>query len=156
MRSFRSASSGYSSPFLVILKSADASLMDPSKLKLSTKWPRPNYYATEVRTDEKRGRKFVWTIAVKEFEEFETKIGVCSDIDPHQFFRWFQYIVMHRKKESNLMLQIKEAQRDDGELWAIVQNVEDGSWNEYLCLVRVATIIVAMLASRHTFSAFVW
>ncbi|GJU57167.1 retrotransposon protein, putative, ty3-gypsy subclass [Tanacetum coccineum] len=29
--------------------------------------------------------------------------------------------------ESNLMLQIKEAQRDDGELWAIVQNVEDGS-----------------------------
>ncbi|GJX32594.1 putative reverse transcriptase domain-containing protein, partial [Tanacetum coccineum] len=28
--------------------------------------------------------------------------------------------------ESNLMLQIKEAQRDDGELWAIVQNVEDG------------------------------
>ncbi|GJX98504.1 putative nucleotidyltransferase, ribonuclease H, partial [Tanacetum coccineum] len=27
--------------------------------------------------------------------------------------------------ESNLMLQIKEAQRDDGELWAIVQNVED-------------------------------
>ncbi|GJT80419.1 hypothetical protein Tco_0039535 [Tanacetum coccineum] len=68
MRSFRSASSGYSSPFLVILKSADASLMDPSKLKLSTKWPRPNYYATEI----------------------------------------------------------KEAQRDDGELWAIVQNVEDG------------------------------
>ncbi|GJS61656.1 retrotransposon protein, putative, ty3-gypsy subclass [Tanacetum coccineum] len=29
--------------------------------------------------------------------------------------------------ESNLMLQIKEAQRDDGELWAIVQNVEDGT-----------------------------
>ncbi|GKG33194.1 hypothetical protein Tco_0430704, partial [Tanacetum coccineum] len=28
--------------------------------------------------------------------------------------------------ESNLMLQIKEAQRDDGELWAIMQNVEDG------------------------------
>nr|GFD11627.1 putative reverse transcriptase domain-containing protein [Tanacetum cinerariifolium] len=28
--------------------------------------------------------------------------------------------------ESNLMLQIKEAQKDDDELWAIVQNVEDG------------------------------
>ncbi|GJR97945.1 putative nucleotidyltransferase, ribonuclease H [Tanacetum coccineum] len=27
--------------------------------------------------------------------------------------------------ESNLMLQIKEAQRDDGEVWAIVQNVEE-------------------------------
>ncbi|GJT39985.1 retrotransposon protein, putative, ty3-gypsy subclass [Tanacetum coccineum] len=32
--------------------------------------------------------------------------------------------------ESNLMLQIKEAQRDDGELWAIVQNVEDGTVRE--------------------------
>nr|GFC87260.1 putative reverse transcriptase domain-containing protein [Tanacetum cinerariifolium] len=33
--------------------------------------------------------------------------------------------------ESNLMLQIKEAQKDDDELWAIVQNVEDGSTKMY-------------------------
>ncbi|GJZ13225.1 hypothetical protein Tco_0548455, partial [Tanacetum coccineum] len=33
--------------------------------------------------------------------------------------------------ESNLMLQIKEAERDDGELWAIVQNVEDGKHTEF-------------------------
>ncbi|GKF30867.1 retrotransposon protein, putative, ty3-gypsy subclass [Tanacetum coccineum] len=33
--------------------------------------------------------------------------------------------------ESNLMLQIKEAQRDNGELWAIVQNVEDGKHTEF-------------------------
>ncbi|GJZ53178.1 putative nucleotidyltransferase, ribonuclease H [Tanacetum coccineum] len=33
--------------------------------------------------------------------------------------------------KSNLMLQIKEAQRDDGELWAIVQNVEDGKHTEF-------------------------
>ncbi|GJQ92536.1 putative nucleotidyltransferase, ribonuclease H [Tanacetum coccineum] len=33
--------------------------------------------------------------------------------------------------ESNLMLQIKEAQKDDGELWAIVQNVEDGKHTEF-------------------------
>ncbi|PWA90290.1 hypothetical protein CTI12_AA101280 [Artemisia annua] len=31
------------------------------------------------------------------------------------------------KVESNLILKIKEAQRDDGELWAIVQNVEEGN-----------------------------
>ncbi|GJW13937.1 reverse transcriptase domain-containing protein [Tanacetum coccineum] len=31
----------------------------------------------------------------------------------------------------NLMLQIKETQRDDGELWAIVQNVEDGKHTEF-------------------------
>ncbi|GJU03781.1 pol protein [Tanacetum coccineum] len=33
--------------------------------------------------------------------------------------------------ESNLMLQIKEAQRDDGELWAIVQKVEDDKHTEF-------------------------
>ncbi|GKG08242.1 hypothetical protein Tco_0334074 [Tanacetum coccineum] len=33
--------------------------------------------------------------------------------------------------ESNLMLHIKEAQRDDGELWAIVHNVEDGKHTEF-------------------------
>ncbi|GKA45180.1 retrotransposon protein, putative, ty3-gypsy subclass [Tanacetum coccineum] len=33
--------------------------------------------------------------------------------------------------QSNLMLQIKEAQRDDGELWAIMQNVEDGKHTEF-------------------------
>nr|GFC86623.1 putative reverse transcriptase domain-containing protein [Tanacetum cinerariifolium] len=33
--------------------------------------------------------------------------------------------------ESNLMLQIKEAQKVDDELWAIVQNVEDGKHTEF-------------------------
>nr|GEZ32986.1 retrotransposon protein, putative, Ty3-gypsy subclass [Tanacetum cinerariifolium] len=33
--------------------------------------------------------------------------------------------------ESNLLLQIKEAQKDDEELWAIVQNVEDGKHTEF-------------------------
>nr|GEY62272.1 retrotransposon protein, putative, Ty3-gypsy subclass [Tanacetum cinerariifolium] len=33
--------------------------------------------------------------------------------------------------ESNLMLQIKEAQKDDDELWAIVQNVEDCKHTEF-------------------------
>nr|GFC44450.1 retrotransposon protein, putative, Ty3-gypsy subclass [Tanacetum cinerariifolium] len=33
--------------------------------------------------------------------------------------------------ESNLMLQIKEAQKDDDKLWAIVQNVEDGKHTEF-------------------------
>nr|GFC75579.1 putative reverse transcriptase domain-containing protein [Tanacetum cinerariifolium] len=33
--------------------------------------------------------------------------------------------------ESNLMLQIKEAQKHDDELWAIVQNFEDGKHTEF-------------------------
>nr|GEX37666.1 putative reverse transcriptase domain-containing protein [Tanacetum cinerariifolium] len=35
------------------------------------------------------------------------------------------------RMESNLMLQIKEAQKDDDGLWAIVQNVEDGKHTEF-------------------------
>nr|GFB94979.1 putative reverse transcriptase domain-containing protein [Tanacetum cinerariifolium] len=33
--------------------------------------------------------------------------------------------------ESSLMLQIKEAQKDDDELWAIVYNLEDGKHIEF-------------------------
>nr|GFD41929.1 putative reverse transcriptase domain-containing protein [Tanacetum cinerariifolium] len=33
--------------------------------------------------------------------------------------------------ESKLVLQIKEAHKDDDELWAIVQNVEDGKHTEF-------------------------
>ncbi|GJV30631.1 putative reverse transcriptase domain-containing protein [Tanacetum coccineum] len=49
--------------------------------------------------------------------------------------------------ESNLMLQIKEAQRDDGELWAIMQNVEDGYGQVVgmnIVLGGLPTIIVGM------------
>ncbi|PWA58822.1 zinc finger, CCHC-type, Retrotransposon gag domain protein [Artemisia annua] len=35
------------------------------------------------------------------------------------------------KVESNLILRIKEAQKDDGELWSIVQNVEEGKQTEF-------------------------
>ncbi|PWA59249.1 reverse transcriptase domain-containing protein [Artemisia annua] len=33
--------------------------------------------------------------------------------------------------ESNLMLRIKDSQKDDGELWSIVQNIEDGKPSEF-------------------------
>ncbi|GJV45653.1 putative nucleotidyltransferase, ribonuclease H [Tanacetum coccineum] len=50
MRSFRSASSGYSkSRSLVIIVSADGIIMDPSKVEAITKWPRPTT-VTEVRS----------------------------------------------------------------------------------------------------------
>ncbi|GKA52513.1 zinc finger, CCHC-type, retrotransposon gag domain protein, partial [Tanacetum coccineum] len=42
---------------------------------------------------------------------------------------WRHYL--NEDRGSYLMLQIKEAQRDDGELWAIVQNVEDGKHTEF-------------------------
>ncbi|GJZ70667.1 putative nucleotidyltransferase, ribonuclease H [Tanacetum coccineum] len=35
--------------------------------------------------------------------------------------------------ESTLLTRIKEAQKDDGELWAIMQNLEDGKQDEFWC-----------------------
>ncbi|GKF39573.1 reverse transcriptase, partial [Tanacetum coccineum] len=40
----------------------------------------------------------------------------------------FDSIILRDLERLDVELCIKEAQRDDGELWAIVQNVEDGCW----------------------------
>ncbi|GJU01521.1 retrotransposon protein, putative, ty3-gypsy subclass, partial [Tanacetum coccineum] len=50
--------------------------------------------------------------------------------------------------ESNLMLQIKEAQRDDGELWAIVQNVEDGKHR--LCVPNDQALREKVMTEAHS------
>ncbi|GJT70518.1 reverse transcriptase domain-containing protein [Tanacetum coccineum] len=119
--------------FLVHIVSADGIIMDPSKVILAQ-------------------------MAVT--YDSVTEIGLLrSDIDSSPSVPVvFRYTVMHQRKgwlplvfaiedlediigfggywasmriESNLMLQIKEAQRDDGKLWAIVQNVEDGKHIEF-------------------------
>nr|GFC67321.1 hypothetical protein [Tanacetum cinerariifolium] len=40
-------------------------------------------------------------------------------------------LILTLPSESNLMLQIKEAKKDNDELWAIMQNVEDGKHTEF-------------------------
>ncbi|GJR34125.1 DNA/RNA polymerases superfamily protein [Tanacetum coccineum] len=109
----------------------------------------------------RKGEKFVWTVDMsisREFlRELKTEIGKAYVVATHLANlddSLFVFIILRdlerldvelcvrgsggywasMRIESNLMLQIKEAQRDDGELWAIVQNVEDGTlarrlWN---------------------------
>ncbi|GJU23736.1 putative reverse transcriptase domain-containing protein [Tanacetum coccineum] len=43
----------------------------------------------------------------------------------------FDSMILHDLERLDVELCIKEAQRDDGELWAIVQNVEDGKHTEF-------------------------
>ncbi|GJU42484.1 zinc finger, CCHC-type, retrotransposon gag domain protein [Tanacetum coccineum] len=78
-----------------------ASLMFPSKALPLTQLMR-------------KGEKFVWTDERQEsFEELKQRLVSDPILTlPSDF-------------------QIKEAQRDDGELWAIVQNVEDGKHTEF-------------------------
>ncbi|GKA12937.1 putative reverse transcriptase domain-containing protein [Tanacetum coccineum] len=59
----------------------------------------------------------------KSFEGFEMEIGVCSDMNSS--IRHLVAIGASMEIESNLDATIKEAQGTDGDLWAIVQNVEE-------------------------------
>ncbi|GJW05950.1 retrotransposon protein, putative, ty3-gypsy subclass [Tanacetum coccineum] len=64
----------------------------------------------------------------------EKMVGTLKDYDTNILYIPGKFLVAIGELlriESNLMLQIKEAQRDDGELWAIVQNVEDGKHTEF-------------------------
>ncbi|GJT63788.1 hypothetical protein Tco_1015268 [Tanacetum coccineum] len=91
---------------------------------------------------DEKGEKFVWTDepSWRVLRKVETEIGVCSiltssteRLDVELCVRGSGGFWASMRIESNLMLQIKEAQRDDGELWAIMQNVEDGKHTEFLC-----------------------
>ncbi|GJY99314.1 putative nucleotidyltransferase, ribonuclease H [Tanacetum coccineum] len=101
----------------------------------------------------RKGEKFVWTDERQEsFEELKRRLVSAPILTLPSGSGGFQIYSDASKKErldvelcvrgsggywasmrieSNLMLQIKEAQRDDGELWAIVQNVEDGKHTEF-------------------------
>ncbi|GJW21659.1 putative reverse transcriptase domain-containing protein [Tanacetum coccineum] len=132
--------------FLGHIVSANGIIMDPSKVEAITKWPRP--------TTVTEGEKFVWMDERQEsFEELKRRLvsapiltlpsgsggfQIYSDASKKDLERLDVSYVLgsggywaSMRIESNLMLQIKEAQRDDGELWAIVQNVEDGKHTEF-------------------------
>ncbi|GJT92172.1 retrotransposon protein, putative, ty3-gypsy subclass [Tanacetum coccineum] len=88
-------------------------IMDPSKVEAITKWPRP----TTVTESEK------FSGLAGYYRRFRLDVELCV--------RGSGGYWASMRIESNLMLQIKETQRDDSELWAIVQNVKDGKHTEF-------------------------
>ncbi|GJS04093.1 putative nucleotidyltransferase, ribonuclease H [Tanacetum coccineum] len=72
-------------------------------------------------------------------------------------------VIAHMRVESTLLTCIKEAQKDDGELWAIMQNLEDGKQDEFrlddhgvlwcgdrLCVPDDTEIREALLSEAHS------
>nr|GEY54721.1 hypothetical protein [Tanacetum cinerariifolium] len=68
------------------------------------------------------------------------------------------------KIEPNVILQIKEAQKEDGELWSVVQNIKKGKKEEFqvdehgviwydnrLCVPDVSSLREAILSEAHSF-----
>ncbi|GJT44128.1 putative reverse transcriptase domain-containing protein [Tanacetum coccineum] len=144
--------------FLGHIVSADGIIMDPSKVEAITKWPRP----TTVTELMRKGEKFVWMDERQEsFEELKWRLvsapiltlpsssggfQIYSDALKKVTIRARLNVVSRRhlvlvafgryeNMKSNLMLQIKEAQRDAGEVMAIVQNVEDRTHTDFSVLM---------------------
>ncbi|GJQ92601.1 putative nucleotidyltransferase, ribonuclease H [Tanacetum coccineum] len=140
MRSFRSPSCEFwlqQVAFLGHIVSADGIIMDPSKVEAITKWLRPTTVTeesfeeltTEIVSAPILTLPFRVPVVFKLYSDGIEEKGWRLDVElcvRGSGGYWASMMI-----ESNLMLQIKEAQRDDGELWAIVQNVEDGKHTEF-------------------------
>ncbi|GJY78043.1 hypothetical protein Tco_0483844 [Tanacetum coccineum] len=96
-------------------------IMDPSKVEAITKWPRP----TTVTELMRKGEKLCGRMSVREsFEDLKREIVSCSNMIFHQFPTRLDVELCVRGSggywasieglESNLLLQIKEAQRTTG------------------------------------------
>ncbi|GJS11440.1 retrotransposon protein, putative, ty3-gypsy subclass [Tanacetum coccineum] len=133
--------------FLGHIVSAGRIIYGSIKVEVITKW-HETYYGEEVRSFlglagyyrrfvkgfsrlalpltqlMRKGEKFVWTDERQEsFEELKTGVLVSAPILALPSGSDGFQIYSDASK--------KEAQRDDGELWAIVQNVEDGKHTEF-------------------------
>ncbi|GKF92752.1 hypothetical protein Tco_0279471, partial [Tanacetum coccineum] len=116
-------------------------IMDPSKVEAITKWPRPTT-VTEVRSF--LGLAGYYRCFVEGFSRLALPLTQLKDYDTNiQYHPGKANVVADALKRLDVELcvrgsggywasiQIKETQRDDGELWAIVQNVEDGKHTEF-------------------------
>ncbi|GJU02520.1 retrotransposon protein, putative, ty3-gypsy subclass [Tanacetum coccineum] len=90
---------------------------------------------------------------IKDLELMEVEFVVCSS----------EGYIASLKIEPNLILRIKEAQKEDGELWSVVQNMKKGKQEEYrvddhgvisygnrLCVPDDSSLREAMLTKAHS------
>ncbi|GJV20755.1 retrotransposon protein, putative, ty3-gypsy subclass [Tanacetum coccineum] len=184
MRSFRVASSGYSQSFsmVIICISRQASFSDPSKVEatpngrdLLREGADEKGVISFVWTDERQEvfRNWKRRLCLSDIDSSISSGGFRRYTVMHRKKVWvvfdatwksiwmlsyvYRFLVANwasMRIESNLMLQIKEAQRDDGELWAIVQNVEDGMWfpNDQALRRKIITYLIVFSKYYHPVS----
>nr|GFC17882.1 retrotransposon protein, putative, Ty3-gypsy subclass [Tanacetum cinerariifolium] len=123
-------------------------------------------------------QKFVWNEErEKSFKELKRRLVsspiliLPSGTDGYQIYsdaskKGLGYVLMQHaslKIEPNLILQIKEAQKEDGELWSVVQNIKKGKQEEFrvdehgviwygnrLCVPDVSSLRETVLSEAHS------
>nr|GEW05730.1 hypothetical protein [Tanacetum cinerariifolium] len=144
--------------FLGHIVTADGITMDPAKVDAISKWPRPTT-VTEVRSFLglaryyrrfvegfsllalpltkllRKGEKFVWNVErEKSFEELKRRLVSSPMLTLPSGTYGYQIYSDASKKGLGCVLtqhgKIKEAQKEDGELWSVVQNMKKAVLSE--------------------------
>ncbi|GKD92880.1 retrotransposon protein, putative, ty3-gypsy subclass, partial [Tanacetum coccineum] len=152
--------------FLGYIISADGNTMDPSKVEAITKWPRITtvieYHPDKANTvADALSRKNSGIMAclkiqpkiIKDLELMEVELVVRGSEG---------YIVI-LKIEPILILRIKEAQKEDGELWHVLEHLKEGKQGEFwvddngviwygnrLCVLNDSSLQEVILTEAHS------
>nr|GEZ51048.1 transposon Ty3-G Gag-Pol polyprotein [Tanacetum cinerariifolium] len=148
----RSSVSPWGAPVLFVKKKDDGITMDLVKVEAITKWPRPKI-VTEIRSFlglvgycrifvegfsrlalpltklMRKGEKFVWDEErEKSFEELKKRLVSATILNiPSGSDGYWDSL----KIEPNLILRIKEAQKEDVELWVVLQKSEEDEQTKF-------------------------
>nr|GEW29701.1 putative reverse transcriptase domain-containing protein [Tanacetum cinerariifolium] len=109
--------------FLDHIMSADGITMDPAKVEAITKWPRPKTII--------EGRSFLGLAGYyrRVLANLQIEHEIIKDLermDIELCIRGTKGYWESLKIEPNLILRIKEAQKEDAELWTVFQKSEEG------------------------------
>nr|GEW69900.1 retrotransposon protein, putative, Ty3-gypsy subclass [Tanacetum cinerariifolium] len=170
---------------------ANGITMDPAMVKAITKWSRPmtvtkvrsflgltDYYrrfvegfslfALPLTKLMRRGEKFVWNEErEKSFEELKRRLVSSLVFTLPSGTGGYQIYSDASKKGLDCVLmqhgKIKEAQKEDGELWSVVQNMKKGKQEEFwvdehgviwyvnrLCVLDVSSLREAVLSEAYS------
>nr|GEY74195.1 putative reverse transcriptase domain-containing protein [Tanacetum cinerariifolium] len=155
--------------FLGHIVSADGITMDPAKVEAISKWPRPTT-VTEVRSFLGLAgyyRRFVEG-GYQIYSDASKKGLGCVLMQHGKVIAYASrqlkpYEENYSTHDLELAVVIKEAQKEDGELWSVVKNMKKGRQEEFrvdehgviwygnrLCVLGVSSLREAVLSEAHS------
>nr|GEU52135.1 putative reverse transcriptase domain-containing protein [Tanacetum cinerariifolium] len=126
--------------FLGHIVSADGITMDPAKVEAITKWPRPMTLTENERSFEELKRRLVsspiltlpfGTGGYKIYSDASKKGLSCVLRQHSKVIVYASRQLKPYEIEPKLILRIKENQKEDSELWYVLENLKEGKHVEF-------------------------